>query len=436
LDYFTYREYPGQASTSTISLQCSEQKISRDEPATVLKNGIGSMSASYHRGDFSDEKALRRIWLLSMGVSVGTVAFLFTYVNVSNWHGGSPLGYDSYYYVVWINQVVANGPLQFAASQHYVEFLYPIVASIPVYLGVSANAVEVVLPAILACSLVVATGVLARESKDWRVAILSVAFSSGWFAVYRMGADFHANLFAFPLLILASALLIRVSRTGQLSGSALGIFLVLVVLASAAHVETTDFFIVAWFAASVLLGWRTSPKSWRLSSLMTATGAAAASPLTLAYLRGAAGGLGAQYCIFPPYWLEVFGPAVGLAILGIGVTVVRYRVPTSEGSFSKLLFSWSGLAVAIGVLGYFSLVPIVLSDRALLLFPLPFVSSIGMIWLVEHVPKLHRYSQVRILAIFAIVVPLLTAPIVFSYAYPYFRYFAEHGPSLVTCATK
>jgi hypothetical protein len=382
------------------------------------------------------DEGFRRVWLLSLVVSVGAVAGFFWYVNLTQGHGWVPLGYDPYYYVGYINQVVASGPLQFAASQHYVEFLYPIVASIPVYLGASADSVEVVLPAVLACATVVATGVLALESRDRRVATMSVAFSSGWFAVYRMGADFHANLFAFPLLILATVLLIRVARRGSASAPVLGAFLSLVVLAGAAHIEATDFFILMWALAFVLLGRRTTSGSWRWSSSMILAGAVVSSPLTYAYLHGVAGGIGGQYCVFPTYWLEVFGPVVGLAALGLGVMAWQYGKLTSDGYMLKLLLSWSALAVAVGVLGYVTQFPISDSDRALLLFPLPLVSSFGLIWLVDQVPRLQRSSQIRLLAVLAIVIPLLTVPVVFAYAAPHFKYFAEHGPSIVTCASK
>jgi hypothetical protein len=381
------------------------------------------------------DRGFRRVWLFSLVVSVGTVAGLFWYVNFTQWHNWVPLGYDSYYYVGFINQVVASGPLQFALSQHYVEFLYPIVASIPVYLGASADSVEVVLPAVLACATVAATGVLALESRDWRVATMSVAFSSGWFTVYRMGADFHAQLFAFPLLLLATVLLIRVARQESASGWVLGGFLFLVVLAGASHIETTDFFILAWLVAFVALGWRTSIGSWRWSLYMILVGALATSPFTYAYLRGVAGGIGGQYCVFPTYWLEVFGPVAGLAVLGLGVVAWQYK-STSDGYLTRLLLSWSALALVIGVLGYVTQFPIADSDRALLLFPLPLVSAFGLVWLVDRIPRLQRSSQTRLLAVFAIAIPLLTVPVVFTYAAPHFTYFAEHGPSFVTCATK
>ena len=59
------------------------------------------------------DEGFRRVWLLSLVVSVGAVAGFFWYVNLTQGHGWVPLGYDPYYYVGYINQVVASGPLQF-----------------------------------------------------------------------------------------------------------------------------------------------------------------------------------------------------------------------------------------------------------------------------------------------------------------------------------
>ena len=378
------------------------------------------------------ENELGQVWILSLVLSVAIVAGLFWYANYTHGHDWIPLGYDSYYYVGFIKQVVSSGPLQFAASQHYVEFLYPIVVSVPVFLGASPDLVEIVLPVILACATVVATGILALESRDWRIATLTVAFTSGWFTLYRMGADFHANLFAFPLLILATVLLLRAARKERTSGSVLGVFLLLVIVAAATHVETTDFFIASWFVAFTLLGRPFA--SWKRTSLMVITAGMAAAPFTVAYFQNATGGPGGQYCVFPPYWLEVFGPAAGLAVLGIGVAAWHWKAPASVGYFARLLLSWSVLAVAIGVLGYVAQFPITISDRSLLLLPLPLVSSLGTLWLAERAPRPQRFSQATLLTIAAIAIPLVLAPLVFVYAAPHFAYFAEHGPTFVTCA--
>ena len=399
-----------------------------------------SESPSYPSGfsldTASDDHSLRKVWILSMVASIGTVVGLLIYVNALNWHNGVPLGYDSYYYVGWINQVVNSGPLQFAASQHYVEFLYPIVASIPVYLGVSADTVEIVLPAVLACATVVATGYLARESGDQRFAILTVAFTAGWYALFAMVADFNGNLLAFPILLTATALLVRVANGDKTPARTIGIFLLLVGLAAASHVETTDFFIAFWLIAFLILGVRFEPASWKQSLMMVASAGVVSSPFTFAYFQGVSNGLGGQYCVYPPYWLRVFGPAAALAVIGIGVAAWRYKAPGLKGHYARLLLSWSALAIGIGVLGYVTSFPIVLSDRSLMLLPLPLVSALGGLWLMTNSSKVRSYSQTRLFAILAVGVPLLVGTLVFAYSAPAFAYFTSHGPSFVTCATK
>jgi hypothetical protein len=382
------------------------------------------------------ENEFKQVWALSLLVSIGTVASFFLYENLINWHGGVPLGYDSYYYVGFINQVVTSGPLQFAASQHYVEFLYPILASIPVYLGASADTVEIVLPAVMACSTVVAIGFLSLQTANWKVAILSVAFSGGWFAIYRMGAGFHGNLLALPLLILATAILIQTAHEGGFSKARLGIFLVLVVTAASAHVETTDFFALTWFLSFVLMG-RLFDSNWGSDSLLAAVGCIVALPFTLVYVPAGSGvlsAIGTQYCVFPPYWLEVLGPAVAFELLGLGACLYRIRLREPGMHMTRVVASWSVIALVIGALGYLLQFPIVFSDRSLLLLPVPLIATEGIVWLSAQTSTLEYISQSKVLAILAVLIPLVTAPLVFSYVGFDFRYFAQHGPSLVTCS--
>jgi hypothetical protein len=368
-------------------------------------------------------------------VSVASVAVFFLYVNLSKGQDWIPLGYDSYYYVEYITKVISSGPLQFAASQHYVEFLYPILASIPVYLGASPNAVEVVLPALLACGTVAATAVLSLESRDWRISTLAVSFASGWFAIYRMGADFDANLLSFPLLILATVLLIRLGRKTEVSWSYSPAFAILVLLAAATHVESTDFFILVWAVSFVIFRAQSAFGSSRSCAIMILIGAVLATPFTIAYAQAISGGLGGEYCVFPPYWLEVFGPLAGLAILGF-IVLARQSLTVNAGEyFTSLVVTWSSVAVCIGVLGYLTQFPIAVSDRALLLFPLPIVTSIGAVWIIDHADRIHPFSQTKLFTVLAIAIPLATVPLIFVYAAPHFRYFEQHGPSMVTCAT-
>lgn len=97
----------------------------------MSENAASSLAAPLDEGV---TKGLRRVLFLSLVVSVSTVAGFFAYANVMNWYNGVMLGYDSCYYVGFINQVVSPRPLPFAVAQDYVEFLYPIVANLPISL--------------------------------------------------------------------------------------------------------------------------------------------------------------------------------------------------------------------------------------------------------------------------------------------------------------
>jgi hypothetical protein len=207
----------------------------------------------------------------------------------------------------------------------------------------------------------------------------------------------------------------------------------LVVAAAAAHVETTDFFVLAWFVAFALLYRKSVHFQSKLGLIMILGAALIATPFTVAYFWKAVIGLGSQYCAFPPYWLEVFGPAAVLAILGICALALSAKNLGSDGYFAGVLLSWSALAVGIGILGYVAQFPIDVSDRALLLFPIPIVSSFGTVWIVDHIRMLHNCSQSRLMTFLVFLIPLLTTPVVLAYVAPHFSYYSAHSPSEVTC---
>ena len=162
--------------------------------------------------------------------------------------------------------------------------------------------------------------------------------------------------------------------------------------------------------------WHLPPSQWH-----TSRGWRAASAVSIAHTH--------HTC------LEVFGPAAGLAILGVVVMVWLYKPSGSDGYLPEDTAFLVRVSCRDWGLGIRCSVSDEVSDRALLLFPLPIVSSLGMLWLVDHVPKLQRFPQTRLLAVCAVIIPLLTVPVVFAYTTPHFTYFVEHGTSFVTCGT-
>jgi len=68
-----------------------------------------------------------------------------------------------------------------------------------------------------------------------------------------------------------------------------------------------------------------------------------------------------------------------------------------------------------------------------LLLPVPLVSSLGMLWLMNQSSRVRGFPQNRLFTILALGIAIVVGTLVFAYTAPDFRYFAEHGPSFVTC---
>ena len=168
---------------------------------------------------------------------------------------------------------------------------------------------------------------------------------------------------------------------------------------------------------------------------MQVTSIVIASPFALSWLLTSVPNASSNYCVQPVYWLDVLGPGAGLSILGLALSVNWSRKPGRELT-SQLVLAWSFVAIAIGVLGYlFPWFPIGISDRALLLLPVPLLSAIATVWLCEKRALFARHPYLLIIMILAI--PLVLTSAVFAYVVPAnFRYFASHDISAVICTAR
>jgi hypothetical protein len=264
-----------------------------------------------------------------------------------------------------------------------------------------------------------------REFEDPKVGALTIAFSAGWFALYRMEVDFHGQLLAFPLLLLASALLLGIRKTTHFPRD-IAIFTVLVGLAALAHVETTAVFVAFWVAALLVLGFRN--RLWKprilvmLALALVFSIAILPAALTVYPLAFACGANCRPYPVYPPYWLEVFGPEVALAVLGLGVCASKLRKPNAEPVIG-LVLAWSVVTIIIGSLAYlFPWINIEVSDRTLLMLPVPLLSAISTGWLGDRFGVFSRYPGLMTLLV--LIIPAVTAPAVYAYLVPQrFRYY-------------
>ena len=87
------------------------------------------------------------------------------------------------------------------------------------------------------------------------------------------------------------------------------------------------------------------------------------------------------------------------------------------------VLAWTVVSLVVGSLAYlFPWVNIEVSDRTLLMLPVPLLSGVGTTWLGDKFRLFSRYPN--LLSILVFVIPAITAPSVFAYLVPQrFRYY-------------
>ena len=362
------------------------------------------------------------LWSLSLIVSVATVISFFVVANVLMGRNGLPLGGDpNTSYVPWINQALAMGPLQFAQSRNFIEVLYPIIGSYLVQLGMTADQFEIFAPILMAVAAVGGTAYLARDFIDQRVGVLTVAFAAGWFAIYRMGADYHGQFFAFCLLLPATGLLVRITRTKHLPRD-LALFGVFVALATFAHVETTAIFVAVWVLTFAAFGLKAFRGAKRLLTLVALSIMIAIPVLYELPTMYDVVTTSLPYPELPTFWVQVLGPELILVFLGLAVCAYEMRKPECD-LLTKLVFVWTVLSFVVLSGWYvFQSVNLAVSDRTFLMLPVPLLSAKATVWLGERGGLFTRYQS--FLTVLILVVPVVTAPTIFAYLVPErFRYY-------------
>ncbi len=371
---------------------------------------------------------------LSMLVTTSFIIVFYAIANEEYGVGGLPLGWDTASYLGEVRMIITQGFLPFAGSAHYQHILYPLVASIPVNLGISPNLAEMILPVVFSVALALTIGYLSlTASGNALIGALSATFAAGWFGLYRMGADFHSNLLAFFLLVLAATFLFRTRSEGT-RGSYGVAFVSVTILASFAHAETTAYFLLIWFLTFVV--WDAiacATKLWRRTLFLLAIAALAVSPEMALLVQNAVDltidpkGLAFRYPIAPIFWLQVIGPVAVLAVAGLTLAFMLAIRDWERGFYAAFVLVWGLTSVGIGSLAYIiPSFPIAFSDRVLLLFPLPLTCSITSYWLWRRFVSPNSRHLLRSATLLFIAIPLVTAPAVYAYATPaHFRTYID-----------
>ncbi len=328
--------------------------------------------------------------------------FIFSYLLWS--HDGLPIGWDTPFYMGESRIVASQGPLALISVQGPYDFLYQMISGLFVWTGISAINVETYLPIGLAALFPYLLSRLALIQTDLRLATIVALATPGWYAIYKIAADLHANLLGLVFMFTA-IVLISEARSLRRPGAVIG--LLLVGFASFTHIETTLFFVTIILISS-LSAWALFPVKVAVSVAVATVPAAVLFTVHFLQLLGLTGGiLSFRSPGSVEFWLLVLGPLLPLAAIGFYSSIAR-----RNSSLEVFVAIWALASVMIGVSQYFNPETFIFAQRAAILFPTPFLAAFGLRLLRAHArgPTLHwlrfRLSTrwVLIAALFLLVV--------------------------------
>jgi len=284
-----------------------------------------------------------------------------------------------------------------------------------VWIGVPSTSLEVILPVILAASIPYLLSRLVLAHLGTRTAILATLATPGWYAVYRLQADLHANLLALTLFLSA---LILLSKAKSLREPRCLYGLGLLGLASFTHIESTIFLLFVILASS-LTSLRPYPLKIALAAASATVPAAVFYAVHLVQLLGFSGGsLDVTSSQTFETWLIILGPLLPFMIVGLVWCSLRPR------SWLEIFAAvWGFTSVILGISQYVSLQTVIFSQRGILLMPGPLLAGIGAARVGQILPRLNvphvRLQNARIPTIVVIFTILtLSWPVTWATAVP------------------
>jgi hypothetical protein len=335
-------------------------------------------------------------------------------------HDGLPIGSDTPHYIGGALVFASQGPSTLLALQGPYDVLYQMLEGTILLTGVPGTVLETVLPTILAASMPYLFSRLVLAHADKRTAIIVTLATPGWYAVYRLQADLHANLLALTLFLAALVLLSGVSSIREprcLVG------LSLIGLASFTHIESSLFLMSMTLASSLT---RLRPFPFRVALL----GMGVIAPATLFYgihlvqqLSFTSGSLDVSVADSLGSWLVALGPLLPLVVVGLGWSILKPR-------FWLEIFAvtWAAFSILVGLSQYVSPQFIIFAQRAVILTPTPFLAGLGarrLSQLVSSIKTVHlpvRYLKIAATAV-VFVILAVSWPITASSALPHEQIF-------------
>jgi len=284
-------------------------------------------------------------------------------------HDGLPIGSDTPHYMGGALVFASQGPSALLALQGPYDVLYQMLEGTILSTGIPGTVLETVLPILLAAFMPYLLSRLVLARADRRTAILVTLATPGWYAVYRLQADLHANLLALTLFLVAVVFLSGVSSIRE---SRCLVGLSLIGLASFTHIESS-LFLMSMTLVSSLTRLRPFPLRVALS------GMGVIAPATLFYgihlvqqLSFTSGSLDVSMADSLGSWLVALSPLLPLILVGLGWSIVKPRF-----WLEILAVTWGAFSILVGLSQYVSPQFIIFAQRAVILTPTPLLAGLG-----------------------------------------------------------
>jgi hypothetical protein len=280
-----------------------------------------------------------------------------------------PVGWDTPRYV-WHMKAIAED-WNFIAETNFNNFVYSLFGSLLVKLGINAFFVEMLLPPILLLTfLVEAYLILTRlqPNKDWKIYTLVIL---SWFGAFRIAADLHSNLLALNLLLPCAYFLneyLEKKKTLYL-----GVVTFLLFLSSFTHIESTLF--LTFIFSLAVFSEKGLSKIRRIAiTALLLTVILPAATLYYVHIKKLliySGGSFGKTAMDLWKWLLYLGPA---GFIGVYQLISEARFIGREDFLKRFFAIWGFVSIVFGLIQYLEPSFMIFSERAVILFPTPFLA--------------------------------------------------------------
>jgi hypothetical protein len=280
-----------------------------------------------------------------------------------------PVGWDTPRYV-WHMKAIAED-WNFIAEIDFNNFVYSLFGSLLVKLGINAFFVEMLLPPILLLTLLVEAYLLLtrlQPNKDWKIHTL---MALSWFCAFRVAADLHSNLLALNLLLPCAYFLNEYLKKKK--SLYLGVVTFLLFLSSFTHIESTLF--LTFIFSLAIFSERGLSKIRRMAiAALLLTVILPAATLYYVHIKKLiiySGGSFGRNTMDLWKWLIYLGPA---GFIGVYQLISETRFIYKEDFLKRFFAIWGFVSIMFGLIQYLEPSFMIFSERAVILFPTPFLA--------------------------------------------------------------